>query len=71
MKITMLGHALNNCLLLNLLPDPLGALSACADPESFVRGGPNSIFFFLVDEGIEDPNITLNGSSSACLRNAI
>ena len=29
----------------------------CADPESYVRGGPNLItFFFLVDEGIGDPN---------------
>ena len=29
------------------------------------------MFFFLVDEGIEDPNITINGPSSACQRNAI
>ena len=29
------------------------------DPESFARGGPNLITFFLVDEGIEDPNITI------------
>ena len=42
-----------------------------ADPESFVRGGPNLITFFLVDEGIEDPNITLNGPSSARQRKAI
>ena len=27
--------------------------------------------FFLVDEGIEDPNITINGPSSARQRNAI
>ena len=38
----------------------------CADPESFVRGGPNFItFFFPVNEGIEDPNITINGPLSA------
>ena len=36
-------------------------VGACADPESFVRGGPNLIFF-IVDEGIEDPAI--NGPSS-------
>ena len=36
----------------------------CADRESFVRGGPNLIaFFFLVDEGIEDPNTAINGPS--------
>ena len=37
-----------------------------ADPESFVRGGPNLIFFFiyfLVDAGIEDQNITIDGSA--------
>ena len=43
----------------------------CANPESFVRGGPNLITYFLVDEGIEDPNITINGSSSARQRNSI
>ena len=46
----------------------------CADRESFVRGGPNSITFFLVflvDEGIENPNVTINGPSSARQRNAI
>ena len=26
--------------------------AACADPESFVKGSPNLITFFLVDEGI-------------------
>ena len=41
---------------------------ACADPESFVRGCPD---FFLVNEGIEDPNTTINGQSSARQRNAI
>ena len=34
-------------------------------------GGPNLKTFILVDEGIEDPNITINGSSSARQRNAI
>ena len=44
----------------------------CADPESFVRGGPNLItFIFLVDERTENPNITVNGLSSARQRNAI
>ena len=33
--------------------------SPCADPESFVRGGPNSITLFLVDEEIGDPNVTM------------
>ena len=33
----------------------------CAGPESFARGYPNLITFpFLVDEGIEDPNTTIN-----------
>ena len=27
--------------------------------------GVQMMFFFVVDEGIEDPNITLNGPSSA------
>ena len=35
------------------------------------RGSKFDNFFFLVDEGIEDPNITINGSSSARQRNAI
>ena len=40
----------------------------CADPERFVRGGPNLTFSFkynLVDEGSGDPNTTLSGPSSA------
>ena len=37
----------------------LGSLYSCADPESFVRGGPTLItFFFLVDERRKDPNFT-------------
>ena len=32
---------------------------SCPDPESYVRGGPTlTTFFFLVDEGREDPNTT-------------
>ena len=36
-------------------------------PESFVRGGPTLTFFFLVDEGREDPSTTIiiGGPSSA------
>ena len=34
---------------------------SCADPESFVRGGPNLIPFFFLVEGIEDPNTAING----------
>ena len=40
-------------------------LFACADPESFVRGGPTQTFFFLVDEGREDQNTPKSGPSSA------
>ena len=39
----------------------------CADPESYVRGGPTLIF--LVDEGREDQNTTIGGTSSARQRN--
>ena len=31
---------------------------SCADPESFVRGGPTLITIFLGDEGRDDPNTT-------------
>ena len=45
----------------------------CADPESFVRGGPTmttSFFVFvLVDEGREDQNTTISGPSSALQQN--
>ena len=37
---------------------------------NFVRGGPNLITVFLVDEGIEDLNTAINGPSSACQQNA-
>ena len=42
--------------------------SASADPESYVRGSKldNFVTFFLVYEGIEDPNNAVNGPSSAC-----
>ena len=46
-------------------------LTSCADPESFVRGGPTRTRVFLVDEGREDPNTTISGPSSAHQRNAI
>ena len=43
----------------------------CADPESFVRGGPTLMFFlffvsFLLDEGREDPSTTICAPSSTC-----
>ena len=41
--------------------------TSCAAPESFVQFDN----FFLVDEGIEDPNITMNGPSSAPQQNTI
>ena len=44
--------------------------SQCADPESFVRGGPILISLF-VDEGIEDPGTTINRPSSGRQRNAM
>ena len=38
-------------------------------PRKFCQRGPNLLtvffFFFLVDEGIEDSNVTINGPSSA------
>ena len=39
---------------------------SCADPESFIRGGPTLTFFvcYLVDEGREDPNITIRWPAS-------
>ena len=44
----------------------------CADPESFVRGGPTlTTFFQLFDEGREDPNTTISRPSSARQLNAI
>ena len=49
----------------------------CADAKFCQRGSKFDnfffffFFFFLVDEGIEDPNVTINGPLSACQRNAI
>ena len=37
----------------------------------FGRGGPNLITFFLVGEGIKDPNNAINGPSSARQRNGV
>ena len=34
--------------------------NACADQESFVRGDPTLLTFFLADEGKEDPNTAIN-----------
>ena len=48
--------------------------TTCADPDSFVRGGPTLTTFccvFLVDEGRENPNTTISGSLSTRQRNAI
>ena len=42
----------------------------CADPESFVRGGPIFDNVFLVDNEREDPNSTISGPSLARQRNA-
>ena len=36
---------------------------SCANPESFVRGGPTLRTFFLVDGRREDPNATKNRPS--------
>ena len=36
---------------------------SCADRESFVRVGPNFDKFFLIDEGIEDLNVSINWPS--------
>ena len=41
--------------------------NSCADPESFVRGGPTLTFFssfLLIDEGREDPSTTISGPLS-------
>ena len=37
----------------------------------FCQRGSKFNVFFLVDEGIEDPNTAMNGPSLACQRNAI
>ena len=44
-------------------------LQACADPETFVRGGQTLTFFN--DWGIENPNTTRSGPLSSRQRNAI
>ena len=46
------------------------ASQACADPE-FCQRASNFDYFFLVDEGREDPNTTISGPSLARQRNAI
>ena len=49
---------------------------SCADPESFIRGGPNLttflfFLFFRFDEGRKDQNTTFNRPSSTRQQNAI
>ena len=44
---------------------------ACVDPESLSEGVHLLRFFFLVDEGREDPNTTISGPSLAHQRSAI
>ena len=46
---------------------PTLCLQACADLEVIRRRYNFDNFFFLVDQGIEDPNSALNGPSSARL----
>ena len=53
------------------MANPIYDIACFVDPERFVRGGPTLITFYLVDEGIEDPNVTINGPSLARQRNAI
>ena len=50
-----------------------GIYTACADPDSFVRGSPTLMVFFgfLVDKWRKDPNTTISGPSSAHQQNAI
>ena len=49
------------------MTEPKNIKCTCVDPENFVRGGPTLTFFFLVDEGWEDPNTctTICGPSLA------
>ena len=49
----------------------INLLYSCADPESFVRGGPILMGFFLVCKGRDDLNTTISGPSSPCQQNAI
>ena len=44
----------------------------CADTENFARGGSDfgKVFFFLVDEGRDDPNTTISGLTLAHQRMA-
>ena len=42
-----------------------GSIKFCQRGSKFDIGFFSFFFSFLVDEGIEDPNITINGSSSA------
>ena len=54
-------------ILVLVLFTPPSVCQSCADPESFVRGGP-TLTTFLIDEGRDDPNTTLIGPSLASQR---
>ena len=45
--------------------------TSCADPESFLRGGPTLTFFLVYDEGRVDPSTTIRVPLLARQRNAI
>ena len=56
---------------LNLCSAFRKSVTACADADNFVKGGPTLTILFSVDEGNETPNTTISGPSSARQRNAI
>ena len=58
-----------NCLYSNILFEDLQ--QHMRGPRKFCQRGSKFDNGFLADEGIEDPDITLNGPSSARQRNAI
>ena len=52
--------------------DNYSSFKACAEPDSFIRGGPTLTTFFLpVDEGRDDPITTKCGPLSVRQRNVI
>ena len=57
LKVT--GVLIEKTLMNIFLKIQLIEVQPCADPESYVRGGPTLIF--LVDEGREDQNTTIGG----------
>ena len=56
---------------LDALSKRINQIATHARTQKNVRGGQNLITFFVVDEGIEDPNTAINWPSSAHQRNAI